>query len=439
MGNYEDVAVARFWIKPASLSSAVITGITDKTYTGKAFTPKPVVKLNGKALILNKDYYLAYKYNLNVSESEAKRATVAVKGKGNYKDVAVARFRIKPASLRSAVITGISDKTYTGETFKPKPDVSVNGRTLVLNRDYYLAYKYNTNVSASYEKRATVAVKGMGNYKDVAVKRFWIKPASLSDATISEIYSKTYTGKAIKPKPVVKLYVRNENYDYKWKTLKLGTDYTLAYKYNTNVSKDYEKRATVAVKGKGNYKGTAVARFVINPASIANATVTGITSKVYTGKEITPSPVVKVGGRTLKLNTDYTLDYYHNTFPGKASITINGKGNYSEYLNKSFIINPKPVSIVNLSSPNTKQIRIVWDEPEYYARYQVEFSTSKDFSKPEIRKYTSATYTYNNAYPEITLNVSKSKTVYYVRIRAIVQDNSNYYSAWSPVKTVKTK
>jgi hypothetical protein len=76
----------------------------------------------------------------------------------------------------------------------------------------------------------------------------------LSQATVAKIKAKTYSGKAIKPKPAVKLGGKN---------LKLGRDYTLSYKNNVSPGK-----ARVVVTGKGNYKGSVSKTFTINPNAV---------------------------------------------------------------------------------------------------------------------------------------------------------------------------
>ena len=74
------------------------------------------------------------------------------------------------------------------------------------------------------------------------------------------IKNKTYTGKALKPAPVVK---------YNGTTLTKGTDYTVSYKNNTKVG-----TATVTVKGKGNYTGSRKVTFKINPKGTTISKVT---------------------------------------------------------------------------------------------------------------------------------------------------------------------
>ncbi|MBR3317877.1 MAG: Ig-like domain-containing protein [Atopobiaceae bacterium] len=63
--------------------------------------------------------------------------------------------------------------------------------------------------------------------------------------------------------------------------------------------------------------------------SLAKASVSKIGNKPYTGRQIRPKPTVKLGSRTLKLGTDYTLKWSNNVKGGTATITITGKGTYS--------------------------------------------------------------------------------------------------------------
>jgi len=74
---------------------------------------------------------------------------------------------------------------------------------------------------------------------------------SKAKVTVSD---QVYTGKQLKP--AVKVVLNK-------KTLKRGRDYTVTYKKNKAVG-----TATVTVKGKGNYSGTAKGAFKINPKAV---------------------------------------------------------------------------------------------------------------------------------------------------------------------------
>ena len=63
--------------------------------------------------------------------------------------------------------------------------------------------------------------------------------------------------------------------------------------------------ATVTVTGKNKYTGSFEKTFNILKGSVADATVTGIKDKTYTGKALTQKPVVKLSDNTLADGTDY--------------------------------------------------------------------------------------------------------------------------------------
>ena len=166
-----------------------------------------------------------------------------------------------------------------------------------------------------------------------AAKGVAAKPAAkrTSIANAKVVVSKTsftYTGKV--QKPTVKTVGG--------KALKVGSDYTL--KYSSASSKAVGSYA-VWVVGKGNYTGTsAKTTYKIKPASLVKASVSGVVAKTYTGKAITQRPVVKVGDRTLKAGTDYTVTYKNNVKPGTASMAIKGKGNYTGTRALAFKVKP---------------------------------------------------------------------------------------------------
>ena len=205
---------------------------------------------------------------------------------------------------------------YTGSQITPA--VTIPG--LTEGTDFTVAYSDNVKVGT-----ATATITGIGKYTGTITKTFVISPASVSKAEVTGIKAKTYNGKAQTQSPVVKVGDR---------TLENKTDYTLSYKNNTIAG-----TATVTIKGTGNYTGSISKTFVINPSPVSGAEVAGIKAKTYNGKAQTQAPVVKVGGRTLKDKTDYTLSYKNNTNAGTATVMIKGKGNYTGSIAKTFKIN----------------------------------------------------------------------------------------------------
>ena len=322
---------------PTSITSALISNIGDVDYSGKEQTPTPTVTVNGTELVKDKDYKISYGNNVNAGSN----ASITIEGIGDYFASATRYFTINRLYIHNASIASIANQQYTGSALEPKLQVSYGGRQLVENVDYTVRYSNNVEVGT-----ATATITGKGNYLSTKSTTFTIekKPdgssgntgsggsteptkTSIGNATVSGIANQTYTGKALTPKPTVKVGST---------TLREGTDYTLSYKNNVNAG-----TASVIVTGKGNYTGTVTRTFTIIQRSISSATVS-VATQTYTGSALTPKPTVKVGSTTLREGADYSLSYKNNTNVGTATVTITGKGNYTDTRPATFRIEPKP-------------------------------------------------------------------------------------------------
>jgi len=131
-------------------------------------------------------------------------------------------------------------------------------------------------------------------------------PKTISEADVAEIKAVTYSGKSKKPVPFVVV---------EGKTLKSGTDYTVAYKNNKSVG-----TATVTITGKGNYKGSVVKTFEIKPL---RTSFTKATSKKT-------SVTLKWKRRTKKMSksriSGYQIIYSTSKSFDKNSNTVKVKG-----------------------------------------------------------------------------------------------------------------
>lgn len=92
----------------------------------------------------------------------------------------------------------------------------------------------------------------------------------------------------------------------------------------------------------------------ISKKNIQGLTFNDIEDYDYTGLEIKPQVIIKDGDKILAENIDYTLTYSNNIEVGKASIIINGIGNYTGTVIKSF--NIKNVSVDNIIDINNMTI-----------------------------------------------------------------------------------
>lgn len=162
--------------------------------------------------------------------------------------------------------------------------------------------------------------------------------------------------------------------------------------------------------------------------SIKDATVSKVTNKVYTGKQIKPTVTVKYNSKKLAKGTDYTVTYGTNKSIGKGTITIKGKGKYQGSKQITFKVVPKKPAFSKTSAKKTS-IYLKWSKPTGATKYQVAYRRSGNSTYK--KKTTSNNY--------ITLSDLASGKYYQIKVRAYkVVNGTKYYSAWSPVKEVKT-
>ena len=244
-------------------------------------------------------------------------------------------------------------------------------------------------VKGSMHKECTVCKKVLETAEIPALSRISISKASVTLSTSTYAYD----GKAKKPGVMVKL---------NGKTLKNGTDYTVSYSNNTKVG-----TAKVTITGKGNYTGSVSKTYSIKN-NFKKATISGISNKSYTGKNITQSITVKHNGKTLKKGTDYTVSYSNNKNIGTATVKITGKGSYTGTVTKTFKINP--------------------------AKQEIQYATNSKFTSAKKVTIT------NNKTDKTTVSKLSGKKKYYVRVRSYTTvKGTKYYGAWSASKSVTTK
>ena len=340
-----------------------------------------------------------------VSEDVVKMLTAA------EEQVKAAEEAAKTVNIADCVIT-VEDQTYTGKALKPAVTVKYGTTTLKEDTDYTLTYKDNTNVGT-----ATVTVTGKGSYTGSKAVKFKIAAVKMAELKYT-VKNQTYTGKALKPAVTVK---------YGTVTLKKNTDYTLAYKDNKKAG-----TATVTVTGKGNYTGSKAVKFKIAAVKMAKLKYT-VKDQTYSGKELSPVVTVKFGATKLKKGTDYTVTYKNNKNVGLATITVEGKGNFTGSKKVTFKINPKGTVFTKLTG-GKQQVALKWKNPKNITGYEIQYSLKKDFSG-------SKTVTVKKAKTlATTIKKLKANKTYYVRIRTYATvSKKTYYSEWSKAKSVKTK
>ena len=269
-------------------------------------------------------------------------------------------------------------------------------------------------VKGSKHKECTVCKKVLETAEIPALSRISISKASVTLSTSTYAYD----GKAKKPGVTVKL---------NGKTLKNSTDYTVSYSNNTKVG-----TATVKITGKGNYTGSVSKTYNIKN-NFKKATISGISNKSYTGKNITQSFTVKYNGKTLKKGTDYTVSYLSNKNIGTATVKVTGKGSYAGTITKTFKINPAKQEIQKLTA-KSKAFFVDWAQKGSATGYEIQYATNSKFTSAKKVTIT------NNKTDKTTISKLSGKKKYYVRVRSYTTvKGTKYYGAWSASKSVTTK
>ena len=269
-------------------------------------------------------------------------------------------------------------------------------------------------VKGSKHKECTVCKKVLETAEIPALSKISISKASVTLSTSTYAYD----GKAKKPSVTVKL---------NGKTLKNGTDYTVSYSNNTKVG-----TATVKITGKGNYTGSVSKTYSIKN-NFKKATISGISTKAFTGKNITQNITVKYNGKTLKNGTDYTVSYSNNKKIGTATVKITGKGSYTGTIAKTFKINPAKQEIQKLTA-KSKAFFVDWAQKGSATGYEIQYATNSKFTSAKKVTITS------NKTDKTTISKLSGKKKYYVRVRSYTTvKGTKYYGAWSASKSVTTK
>ena len=183
--SYKDTYTAK--LTRTSITKATVTGITAKTYTGKALKPAPVVKVNGKKLKSGTDYTVTYKNNTKVG-----KATVTIKGKGNYTGTVTKTFKINLKATSVSKLTSPKTKQLKAKYKK------VSGVT-----GYQVTYSTSSKFTKS--KTKTVTVKGAAKTsktikKLTKGKKYYVKVRSYKTVGKIKYYSAYSKVKSIKVK-----------------------------------------------------------------------------------------------------------------------------------------------------------------------------------------------------------------------------------------------
>ena len=416
-------------VSKKSLNNGLLTlSETSYVYDGTYKKPAATVTFGGKVLQEGKDYTISYRNNLNVGVT-----TVIATGMGDYTGYTSKNFTITKRAMAGGTVSVASSVSFTGSNITPSVTVKVAGRTLTSGTDYTVSYSNNKNVG-----KATVKITGKGNYSGSLNAKFDIVPAK---------------------QQIQKLETKYKGFYIDWAQKGSATGYDVEYSVNANMSGAVSKHLTankpdtltvnglsgdktyyVRVRSYTNVNGKVyygawsdVKSIKTANNDITKATVSGISTKAFTGKPITQNVTVKVGNTVLKNGTDYTVSYSNNKKVGKATVKITGKGKYGGVITKTFKINPAKQEIQKLTA-KSKAFFVDWAQKGSATGYEIQYATNSKFTSAKKVTIT------NNKTDKTTVSKLSANKKYYVRVRSYTTvGGTKYYGAWSAVKNVTTK
>lgn len=255
-------------------------------------------------------------------------------------------------------------------------------------------------------------------YRRVVVRiKVPVTKKSLAKKMLTLKKTHAYTGKAIKDN----FYLEDGDDE-----LVSGKDYKVAYRNNKKLGKAY-----LTIRGIGNYKGKIQANYKIVTCSVKSLKYSYRKKKVYTGKAKTAGLVIKNGSVKLKKGRDYTITYKNNIEIGKASIVIQGKGNYKGKKTLHFQIIPSKPKIVKVTKKKTS-FRLKFSKNKKINGYRIFVSPTKSFAKNKTQQYI----TTGNSFGIYGLTAG----TYYVRINGYSsKKGKNYDSSYSKSRIIKIK
>ncbi len=222
-----------------------------------------------------------------------------------------------------------------------------------------------------------------------------------------------YTGKAIEPADFTIGYTKGSTGEKIY--LVNGTDYVIdGYSSNVNVGTGIIKISFI-----GNYTGSAEMYFYID---YVNFDVT-IPDLVYTGKSLSPSPVVMLGDNVLESGVDYTVTG-SAVNPGVYQCKIQGLGSYSGF-SGTYLYYIIPSQLTGVKITESSSVTVSFSKQGSNCIYQLWAYDSGKSTWRYIAQTTGTslqmTWTYVNG---VKTNL-KANTKYNIRVRAYYKVSVN--------------
>lgn len=366
MGNYKESVTKNFTISPVDASD--LTASLDRTfgYYGDSNTNNATVTVTHGSHEVNEQSgdtvnVTVTQFNGATANGEATVSgqtvtfnqvgtyTIEVTVTGNHATNAPIQltYALLPVEKGELVLEA-DNKTSIVATYGDTVDGAItvtdaNGTPMTENTDYTLTYTYTpfegtAQGSKPYDPSVmsgtpaagmyVVTATGRGGYANsVGTFTFLILQRDLADA-ILDVDDTDLVFNHDEKRPSVTVTVDGNAQPTK------DADYTITYYNSVNASN--AAKAVVTATG-NNFTGSNTENFSIAPKEITDEMVKEIPEQYYTGNAVIPPVTITDGNYTLILGYDYTTAC-DAIGPGTATVTIEGKGNYTETTTKDFVI-----------------------------------------------------------------------------------------------------
>ena len=380
--NYEGTKTLYFKILGVDLSgddvyAAFTDGITRRQYTGTALTPAVTVTFAGSlgTVTLRKDvdFSLTYENNTNAGAADVK-----ITGIGNYSGTKTLDFDIFANLNGKTSVFTIPKQMYTGEAITELTGATLKagGNDLKLGTDYTLSI---TSTDSFRTKGTAIFTAQSKYYEGTRTVQFEIGNDASMYNVLGVASTYVYDRSAHKPVPVV--------------TDKQGTVYTVdSVTYASTSDGDNcinagNVRMQIVITSHGQ-SVTIPYNYIIEPKNINTASITPIADVDYNGKAHTPTIRITDGTNLLTGSptssdgsADFTYTYFNNTFPGTATVSIQGINNYTGVANVYFAINVKAAPQMIVTAMPSGRLKVTWKKVSGVSGYRIFYSSANGTQK----------------------------------------------------------
>ena len=418
INNYSGTIQTTFTISPKQISDLTYNAnaIKDKTYNGSNQTLSNS-DLSGVLswtvnelpynLVLDTDYTITYTEDDRTNYGEY---NITITGKGNYAGTIPSTFTVLQKNIEDITITysQVSDTTYTGQAINPQITVTDTERRVALTTDIEITYgTENTDVSwenSEVVAKASVTIKGVGNYTGTKVIYFKVLPKQLtdSDITVESVGPQPYTGEKITPTPKVT-----------WNAREL-TETEIVYSYGENTKVGYGSITITAIEN-GNFDGSLDIQFTIGATDIQLAEISDIEQNLtYNRLEQKQTPTVTYNNNNLIKDTDYTLEYSSDLInKGTVTITIKGINNFIGTKTVTYNINAKQLTDTDITI-NGIQDEVTYTGNDITFNLSLSINEWEDFDLTESHYSTSYSNNKDVSWLDGVVQANASVTINFV-------------------------